>query len=82
MLPNSDGEMVEVSMKDLGIFYPVMVSNYRPVPVTLRPQCNATPRRRRDVRASIARRTIPRWRGFGGAGVPRRAATTTPSPEA
>lgn len=37
MLPHSSSEIVEVSMKDLGISKPVMVSNYRPVPVTYDP---------------------------------------------
>lgn len=37
MLPNSDGEMVEVSMEELGISVPVMVSNYRPKAVTFDP---------------------------------------------
>ena len=37
MLPDSKGNKVPVPMKDLGISYPVMVSSYRPIPVTYDP---------------------------------------------
>ncbi|MGI9457591.1 MAG: pilus assembly protein PilM [Aeoliella sp.] len=40
-LPNSQGQPVELSMKDLGISYPVIVSSFRPVPVTYDPTASS-----------------------------------------
>ncbi len=81
MLPNSDGEMVEVSMKDLGISYPVMVSNYRPVPVTYDP--NAIDAEEASRRASEYRNATQELggAGFGGARRPAARRNDDPAPE-
>jgi type IV pilus assembly protein PilM len=77
MLPDSQGNMVEVSMKDLGISYPVMVSNYRPVPVSYDPNA---------IDAEEASRAWSEYRsatqdvggGFGGVRAVRRRGDDPP----
>ncbi len=79
MMPNSSGEMTEVTLKELGISHPVMVSRSRPVPQTYDP--NAIDAEEASRRWSEYRNaTEPGRGGFGARPTQRRNDEPAPEP--
>lgn len=66
-LPDSAGNPVEVSLKELGVSYPVMVSSYKPVAVTYDPNAASQEEATKAWREYTASQD-PTTGGFGGRG--------------
>jgi len=64
-LPDSQGRIVEVSMKDLGLSYPVMVSSVRPVPVIYDPHASDSEEASRAWKQYEAATALEGDQGFG-----------------
>lgn len=79
-LPDSNGNPVEVSMKDLGISYPVMVSSYRPIAVTYDPNAATPEEATKTYRAYLAANE-PTGGGFGARRKPKPDEAEVKEPE-
>jgi len=78
-LPDSAGNPVEVSLKDLGISYPVMVSSYKPVAVTYDPNAASQEEATKAWR-EYTNSQDPTTGGFGGRGRPNAQENTEVKP--